>query len=98
MGLVGLPIWLWVASPDASSWGPNTKTASAGGYSVTATGAVTRVVWSMGDGGTVACTTTGTTYADSFGVSSSPDCGYRYTKQSIIDSGLGGRDASTFLQ
>ena len=81
VGLVGLPIWLWVASPDQSTWGPNTKTASAGGYSVTATGKVTRVVWSMGDGGTVACTSTGTTYADSFGVSSSPDCGYRYTKQ-----------------
>ena len=81
VGLVGLPIWLWVASPDQSTWGPNTKTASAGGYSVTATGRVTQVVWSMGDGGTVACTSTGTTYADSFGVSSSPDCGYRYTKQ-----------------
>jgi hypothetical protein len=67
VGLVGLPIWLWVASPDQSTWGPNTKTASAGGYSVTATGKVTEVVWSMGDGGTVACT--------------SPDCGYRYTKQ-----------------
>lgn len=81
VGLVGLPIWLWVASPDQSTWGPNTKTASAGGYSVTATGKVTQVVWSMGDGETVACTSTGTTYADSFGVSSSPDCGYRYTKQ-----------------
>ena len=81
VGLVGLPIWLWVASPDASTWGPNTKTASAGGYSVTATGKVTRVVWSMGDGGTVACASVGTSYSDSFGVSSSPDCGYRYTKQ-----------------
>ena len=41
VALVGLPIWLWVASPDQSTWGPNTKTASAGGYSVTATGKVT---------------------------------------------------------
>lgn len=81
VGLVGLPIWLWVASPDQSTWGPNTKTASAGGYSVTATGRVTQVVWSMGDGGTVACTSTGTSYTDSFGMSASPDCGYRYTKQ-----------------
>ena len=81
VGLVGLPIWLWVASPDQSTWGPNTKTASAGGYSVTATGKVTQVVWSMGDGGTVACTSTGTSYTDSFGMSASPDCGYRYTKQ-----------------
>ena len=59
VGLVGLPIWLWVASADQSTWGPSTKTASAGGYSVTATGKVTQVVWSMGDGGTVACTSTG---------------------------------------
>lgn len=81
VGLVGLPIWLWVASPDQSTWGPNTKTVSAGGYSVTATGKVTQVVWSMGDGGTVACTSTGTSYTDSFGMSPSPDCGYRYTKQ-----------------
>ena len=81
VGLVGLPIWLWAASPDASTWGPNTKTASAGGYSVTATGKVTRILWSMGDGGTVACTSPGTPYADSFGASPSPDCGYRYTKQ-----------------
>ena len=81
VGLVGLPIWLWVASPDQSTWGPNTKTASAGGYSVTATGKVTQVVWSMGDGGTVACTSTGTSYTDSFGMSASPDCGYRYPKQ-----------------
>ena len=35
----------------------------------------------MGDGGTVACTSTGTSYADSFGMSASPDCGYRYTTQ-----------------
>jgi len=83
VGLVGLPIWLWVASPDASTWGPNTKTASAGGYSVTATGYVTQVAWSMGDGGTVACASAGTPYSDSFGVSPSPDCGYRYTTQGV---------------
>lgn len=81
VGLVGLPIWLWVKSPDASTWGPNSKTASAGGYSVTATGRVTRVVWSMGDGQTVACASPGTSYADSFGVAPPPDCGYRYGKQ-----------------
>ena len=81
VGLVGLPIWLWAASPDASTWGPNTKPASAGGFSVTATGRVNEVVWSMGDGGTVACSTPGTTYADTYGASPSPDCGYRYSKQ-----------------
>ncbi len=81
VGLVGLPIWLWVVAPDANTWGPVTKTASAGGYSVSATGKVTQVVWSMGDGGAVACTSPGTPYSDSFGLTPSPDCGYRYTKQ-----------------
>lgn len=81
VGLVGLPIWMWAAAPDAGSWGPVTKTASAGGYSVTATGKVTKVVWEMGDGGVVTCTSPGTPYADSFGLSASPDCGYRYPTQ-----------------
>ena len=81
VGLVGLPIWLWVASPDASTWGPNTKTASAGGYSVTATGKVTQVVWHMGDGGSVACASPGTPYSGAFGAAPSPNCGYRYEKQ-----------------
>lgn len=81
VGLVGLPIWLWVVSPDQGSWGPVSRTASAGGYSVTATGRVTQVVWGMGDGGTVACVSSGTAYSDSFGVSPSPDCGYRYGTQ-----------------
>jgi hypothetical protein len=81
VGLVGLPIWLWVVAPDANTWGPVTKTASAGGYSVSATGKVTQVVWSMGDGGAVACTSPGTPYSDSFGLTPSPDCGYRYAKQ-----------------
>lgn len=81
VGLVGLPIWMWAASPDAGSWGPVTKTVSAGGYSVTATGKVTKVVWEMGDGGAVTCTSPGTPYQDSFGLSASPDCGYRYPTQ-----------------
>jgi hypothetical protein len=82
MGIVGLPVWLWVVSPDASSWGPISTTASAGGYSVTATGSVDRIVWDMGDGGTVECTSPGVPWTEPDGLTSSPYCGYRYTKQS----------------
>jgi hypothetical protein len=81
VGIIGLPTWMWVEGPGQSSWGPISRTASAGGYSVTATGSVERVVWRMGDGSTVVCRTPGTAYADSFGKRSSPDCGHTYTRQ-----------------
>ncbi len=81
IGVIGLPTWMWADSPDQHTWGPITRTASAGGYTVTATGRVQRVVWAMGDGSTVVCTKRGTPYADSFGKRSSPDCGHRYTRQ-----------------
>ena len=83
VGVVGLPTWMWVQEPSASSWGPVSRSASAGGYSVTATGRVDRVVWSMGDGSTVVCRTPGTPYADRFGKQLSPDCGHRYTRQGV---------------
>lgn len=81
VGLVGLPVWMWNASQDAETWGPVTKTASAGAYSVTATARVDKVVWSMGDGQVVVCRTPGTAYRDSFGDDDSPTCGYRYDRQ-----------------
>ena len=56
---------------------------SAGGFAVTATGRVDRLVWSMGDGSTVVCRTPGTPYADGFGKRSSPDCGHRYVRQGV---------------
>lgn len=78
VGLVGMPVWLWDSDTSAASWGPVVKTAATGGYSVTATAKVSRVVWSMGDGEVVVCRTRGTPYADSFGKRPSPDCGYMY--------------------
>ena len=61
--------------------GPITRTASARGYTVTATAEVTKIVWNMGDGQSVTCTGPGTPYADSFGKKSSPTCGHTYTRQ-----------------
>lgn len=80
VGLVGMPNWMWVANPTSNSWGPITRSASAGGFTVTATARVSRVVWDMGDGQVVSCRA-GTPYEDSFGKRDSPDCGHTYTRQ-----------------
>ena len=81
IGLVGMPVWMWDANPGPSTWGPMTKSAAAGGYTVTATAKVSRVVWSMGDGEVTVCRSPGTPYQDSFGMKGSPDCGYTYSRQ-----------------
>ena len=81
VGLVGMPVWLWASAPNQQSWGPITRSASAGGVSVTATAKVSRVRWQMGDGSVVVCTGPGTVYEDRFGKSDSPTCGYTYSKQ-----------------
>ena len=81
VGLVGMPAWMWAQQPDSTTWGPVTRTASAAGYTVTATATVTKVVWAMGDGETVVCRTPGTPYEDRYGMRSSPDCGHTYVRQ-----------------
>ena len=83
VGLVGLPTWLWVADRGPSTWGPITRSASERGYTVSATARVERVVWAMGDGEVVVCRKPGIPYEKRFGERSSPECGYRYTKQGL---------------
>ncbi|MFF3159289.1 ATP/GTP-binding protein [Streptomyces sp. NPDC057910] len=80
-GVVGMPVYLWTAT-GAETYGPNTASASAGGVTVTATAKVSKIVWSMGDGQSVTCTTAGTPYQAEFGKQPSPDCGYRYSQPS----------------
>ncbi|MFF0629922.1 ATP/GTP-binding protein [Streptomyces sp. NPDC004296] len=80
-GVVGMPVYMWTKR-NAETYGPNTASASAGGTTVTATAKVTKIVWSMGDGNSVTCTTAGTPYQASRGKAPSPDCGYRYTQPS----------------
>lgn len=80
VGLVGMPNWMWVANPTATTFGPTSATASAGGWTVTATARVSQVVWDMGDGQVVTCGA-GTAYDVSYGKSDSPDCGHTYTRQ-----------------
>ncbi|GGB21758.1 hypothetical protein GCM10011492_09560 [Flexivirga endophytica] len=82
VGLVGMPQWMWVKSPAPNTWGPITKSASAAGYTVTATGKVDHIVWNMGDGQQISCANKGTPYYDAAGKSKSPTCGHdMYTKQ-----------------
>ena len=80
VGLVGMPNWMWVDSPAQNTWGPITRSASAAGWTVTATAKVSQLNWDMGDGQVVTCGA-GTPYQDSFGRQSSPTCGHTYTRQ-----------------
>ena len=82
IGLVGMPVWMWAASPGGSTFGPITATASAGGVTITATAKVHKVSWDMGDGTTVTCLNAGTPYDPSYGRQESPDCGHVYEKSS----------------
>ncbi|MGW0664605.1 hypothetical protein [Streptodolium elevatio] len=76
-GLVSLPVWLWVdANPN--TWGPISHTATDGPLSVTLTATVERIVWDMGDGGTVTCTTPGVPYSPAYNDQPSPECGHAY--------------------
>ena len=81
MGVVGLPLWMWVEAPSEQSFGPMTRSASLGGVTVTATASVSKVLWEMGDGGAVTCVTAGTPFSDGHGGQESPDCGYTYPRQ-----------------
>lgn len=86
MGLVGMPVYLWTErAPE--TYGPNVASASAGGITVTATAKVAKIVWQMGDGKTVTCTTPGTPYKAAYGTKPSPDCGHRYAKPSVAGAG-----------
>ncbi|MFF9594070.1 ATP/GTP-binding protein [Streptomyces sp. NPDC014646] len=82
-GVVGMPVYMWTAT-GAETYGPNTATATAGGITVTATAKVSKIVWQMGDGTTVTCTTAGTPYKAEYGKKPSPDCGHRYTRPSSV--------------
>lgn len=80
-GVVGMPVYMWTET-GSETYGPQAESASAGAVTVTATAEVSKIVWEMGDGNTVTCTTAGTEYQAEFGKEPSPDCGHRYTKPS----------------
>lgn len=82
VGLVGLPVWMWVEDQTANTYGPITRSASQGPVSVTATAKVSSIVWDMGDGTKKTCTGPGTPYEDRYGKQDSPTCGHRYEQMS----------------
>ncbi|MGC0334947.1 hypothetical protein RKD23_008024 [Streptomyces sp. SAI-170] len=78
---VGVPMWMWV-NQSATTYGPNSASASAGGITVTAVAKVSKIVWTMGDGASVTCNGPGTPYTSSQGMAQSPTCGHVYSKTS----------------
>ncbi|MFD9483617.1 ATP/GTP-binding protein [Streptomyces sp. NPDC059991] len=83
---VGVPMWMWV-NQSATTYGPNTASASAGGITVTATAKVSKIVWAMGDGATVTCNGPGTPYTSSQTMAKSPTCGHAYATTSADAQG-----------
>lgn len=84
MGVIGLPMWLWVANPGENTIGPITRTAADGGLSVSATGTLDRITWTLteADTGIARATVTcrgenaaGTPYDGRDNASPSPTCG-----------------------
>lgn len=76
-GLVSLPVWLWTEA-NAHTWGPIQNSDSDGPLTVTLTAKVSKIVWTMGDGGSVTCTQPGVPYSPSYNDQPSPQCGYAY--------------------
>ncbi|MDI3408347.1 ATP/GTP-binding protein [Streptomyces cavernicola] len=75
---VGVPMWLWV-NQGATTYGPNSATATAGSVTVTANAEVTDIEWNLGDGSdSVHCDGPGTPYKESYGMKESPDCGHLF--------------------
>lgn len=83
---VGVPVWLWVDNPTASTWGPISKTATYGKVSVTAKAEVTSLNYDTGDGRTIACSNGGTPFDAAAwanrAAEDSPTCGFRYQNTS----------------
>lgn len=84
LGLVGLPVWLWIDASDPHRWSREgvEKTLKVGDVQVTVTAYSTSVTWDMGDGHSKECKNPGRAYTPADGSKESPLCGYKYTKNS----------------
>lgn len=101
-GTVGAPAWFWL---EGDQWKTYSDSASAGGLTVSVSAKPSKVVWSLGDGQSVTCTSAGTPYSTSRGWASSPDCGipsgyskagtYTMTASMTYDVTFGGDASST---
>ena len=75
---VGWHNWMWVRDPGPATWGPITKTVTESGYAITATAAVTKVTWEMGNGDTKVCDKGVEHLKGQREDKPSPTCGYVY--------------------
>ncbi|WP_141711846.1 hypothetical protein [Jiangella alba] len=82
IGLVGAPVWMWVANAGPTTWGPVEESRTVGGVTVTVVAEVESVTWDMGDGRRVRCGSAGEVYTPRLGVRASPSCGHVYTQTS----------------
>lgn len=79
MAAVGYPYWLW-----ADGHTTDATAAAVDGLKVSLKASVTSMSYSMGDGQTVNCETTGTPWTRSVAAGViSPTCGYRYADPSL---------------
>ncbi|WP_454860638.1 hypothetical protein [Promicromonospora soli] len=85
VGAIGLPIWLWIANPAENTTGPITSPPEVGGgLTVTATGTLDRVEWTLtaANGNTVGAISCdganapGTPYDGRNSAEPSPTCGF----------------------
>ena len=97
---VGWHNWMWIRDPGPATWGPITKTVTEAGYAITATAAVTKVTWEMGNGDTKVCDKGMEHLPWQEDDKPSPTCGYVYHQRGdytvtatahwvIVWSGLG---------
>lgn len=90
VGLVGMPVWMWVENPSPETIGPMQKVVNSGPVVVTLNATMMAVAWDMGDGGHQLCPgalAPYTPYTDVAADSPSPTCGYRYTRSSLRQPG-----------
>jgi len=84
VGAIGLPVWLWIADRAENTTGPINRSASGGGLTVSATGTLSRVEWTLTDAngatvGTITCdgaNAAGTPYDGRNSAEPSPTCGF----------------------
>lgn len=84
LGSIGLPVWLWIANRADNTTGPIERSASDGGLTVTATGTLDRVEWTLTDAngtvvGSISCegpNAAGTPYDGRDTAEPSPTCGF----------------------
>jgi hypothetical protein len=89
--VVQFPTWLWV-----QGWQAQSATASVPGLSATVTAAPTKIVWTMGDGGSVTCLGPGTPYDAAVPADQqSTDCSYTYHESSAQQPGQAYRGSVT---